>query len=104
MDMGADMDMEMNTAMNTDTDFSFRFKPIPNQTRSVLVFSEKQKKSVCFGVSEPFRKEPKQKMGVLEQPKLKINTLFVMDMGVNMDMDMTIFHMFRFVSKSLWVF
>jgi hypothetical protein len=27
-----------------------------------------------------------------------------MDMGVNMDMDMTIFHMFRFVSKSLWVF
>jgi hypothetical protein len=34
-----------------------------------------KKNSVCFGVSELFRNQPKQKIGVSKQTELNINTL-----------------------------
>jgi hypothetical protein len=49
--------------------FLFRFEPKQTETRFVSVFFAKLKKknSVCFGVSEPFQNEPKQKIGISKQ-------------------------------------
>jgi hypothetical protein len=61
------------------SNFLFQLEPKQTETRPVSIlfrsFSRtKQIFSVCFGVSEPFRNEPKHKIGFRNKPKLKINT------------------------------
>jgi hypothetical protein len=55
-----------------------------------VFFAKLEKISVCFGVLEPFRNEPKtKKIGVFRNKlKLKINTGGDMDMDKDMDMEM----------------
>jgi hypothetical protein len=63
----------MDIIMDTETDIIF-FVTVRTETNrnskhfvSALSFLRNEKNSVCFGVSEPFRNEPKQKTGVSKQ-------------------------------------
>jgi hypothetical protein len=64
---------------------------------SFSVFSRNKKNfSVCFGVSEPFETNRNKKSAFRIIPKLKLIHFYVMDMGVDsdMDMDMVVFFCF----------
>jgi hypothetical protein len=82
--MGADMDMDL--VMDT---VSVRTETI--ETRSVSIR--------FWSFSRFVSKEPNKKSVFRNKPKLKINTF---DMGVDMDMDMAICLLFRFVLDGLW--
>jgi hypothetical protein len=83
--MGADMDMDFD--MDTERhDFLFPFEPKKSKF-DLFRFD--------FGLFRGlFRKNRNNKSVFRNKPKLKINTF---DMGVDMDMDMAIFLLFRFV-------
>ncbi len=63
----------MDIIMDTETDIIF-FVTVRTETNrnskrfgSALSFLRNEKNSVCFGASEPFRNEPKQKTVVSKQ-------------------------------------
>jgi hypothetical protein len=67
------MDPDMGTIFFLGSN---RNKPKLNLFRFCLgLFHETKKNSVCFGVSEPFENEPKQKSAFRNKSKLKTNTL-----------------------------
>jgi hypothetical protein len=97
MDMGVDMDMDTVTVTDKGTTSLFRFEPKKNDTRSVPVlfrsFSWTNKQFFglfrCFGT---VTKRPETKDRRFETLRnWRLIHFYVIDIGVDLDMDMAIF-------------